>query len=340
MEKQPLNPWAKDKNGNFVSIEHAQKGQEYFCPKCNEPLTYRKKGDGPRAHQDHFSHRPDSECKGYTPHESESEIHKFAKYGICDILLSAIESGTDITITWACPSCGKELSANLVKRAKTAVVEKYMGDAKADVALLDENEKVLSAIEIVYKHDVADKTLTFYEDNSIVVIRIVIHSAEDCNDLMHKLQNPDSVNVCFNKSCPLCQSSQAKRQYIKILNGEKKLVGFAVGMENPFDGNLIKGMPFTDQERQKLKEIVENKWPHLRLHFYEEAVIPHAMLELKQTVNQQTRPHSRFRGSKIDYYEAKMEKPQSNYRYSSNQGKKSGTTKKYGAKKTGGKRRR
>ncbi len=336
METKLLNPWALDGEGNFISIEHARKDQDYFCPSCHQPLTYRKKGNGPHARQDHFSHKSKSSCAG----PSESDIHKFAKQGVYEILQSAIDHHRDIDISWTCPVCGKDFKANLLTRAKSAVVEKNMGDAQADVALLDENGNVLFAIEIVYTHDVEDKTLAFYENNGVVVIRIMIHSAEDCNDLMHKLQHPDSVNVCFNKNCLITQSPQTKREYIKILNQNNELIGYAVGMMNPFDGELIKGMPFTEQERLILIEAVEKQWPHLQLHFYDNADIPHALFEHKRTVIQPKRTHSRFSGSRIDYYDNKLERPQSNYRYRSGQGKKSGTTKKYGAKKSGGKRRR
>ena len=328
-----LNPWALDENGNFVSIEHAQKNQEYFCPTCHQPLTYRKKGDGPRAHQDHFSHKRKSNCSG----PSESYIHKFAKQGVHDILHSAIVDHRDILISWTCPKCGMEFKANLLTRAKSVVMEKNLGEAQADVALLDENEKVMFAIEIVYTHDVESKTLEFYEDNRVVLIRIVIRSAEDCNDLMHKLQYPDSVNVCFKANCPNCQSQQQFRKIIKITNKENLIVGFAVGMINPFNGELIKGLPFNETERQKVINLVNTKWPSLQLRFYDDATIPHALLEQKTIPIPRSRPYSRYRGSRIDYIDSGIERQQSRPHYRSNQGKRKSSPSK---KKSGGGRRR
>lgn len=328
-----LNPWALDNNGTFVSIEHARKDQEYFCPACHQPLTYRKKGDGPRAHQNHFSHKSKSNCSG----PSESDIHKFAKQGVCDILHSAIENRHDLFISWTCPKCGMDFKANLLTRAKSVVMEKNLGEAQADVALLDENENVIFAIEIVYTHDVESKTLEFYEDNRIVLIRIVIRSAEDCNDLMHKLQYPDSVNVCFKANCTNCQSQQQFRKIIKITNKENLIVGFAVGMINPFSGELIKGLSFNETERQKVINVVNTKWPSLQLRFYDDAIIPHALLEQRPASNHKSRPYFRYGGSPIDYIDGRMERQHSRPRNSSNQGKHKSSLSK---KKSGGGRRK
>ena len=90
----------------------------YFCPKCKEPLSFRKKGKGPNAHRDHFSHRPDCECKGYTAHESESAIHKFAKESIFAILHNAIKEHQDFPISWTCHHCNQEFQGNLLQSGK------------------------------------------------------------------------------------------------------------------------------------------------------------------------------------------------------------------------------
>ena len=175
MEKQLLNPWAKDCNGRFVSIEHAQPGQEYFCPKCNERLTYRKKGLGPRAHRDHFSHRPDCDCKGYTAHESESAIHKFAKESIFTILDNAIKEHQEFPISWTCRNCNQMFQGNLLQRANSVVVEKEFGSSRPDIALLDTEGRPIVAIEVVFTHDVEENTLHFYQHSSIVLVRVEVH---------------------------------------------------------------------------------------------------------------------------------------------------------------------
>ena len=104
MERKLLNPWALC-DGKFVSIEHARKGATYTCPKCNEPLTYCKKGEGQNAHQSHFKHRAKSTCSFYSPHDAESEIHKLAKFTVAEILKQHFYKHLDFYIGWLCPDC-------------------------------------------------------------------------------------------------------------------------------------------------------------------------------------------------------------------------------------------
>lgn len=129
--------------------------------------------------------------------------------------------------------------ANLFKKAKSVQMEKDLDVARPDVALFDENGNVAVAIEIVFTHDVEDNTMRFYDDNGIVLVRIVVHSAEECNNLMQKIQYPDSVNVCFNKSCPRCQSTRLNRGIFALRNENSDgIVGLAVGFSNPFGDEL------------------------------------------------------------------------------------------------------
>ena len=246
MESKLLNPWAKDRNGNFVSIEHAQKGQEYYCPKCQEPLSYCKKGDGPNARQDHFKHKPDCECKGYTPHESESAIHLFAKEAVYNILHDCIEKHQDFPIEWTCPDCQMDMKANLLKRANKVEMEKTLDAARPDVSLFDEQGNTIVAIEIVFSHDIESKTMRFYDNNNIVVVRIKVYTAEDCNNIVQKLRFPDSVNLCFNDKCPRGDKMQVYRRIIPVINGANQIVGLAVGLDNPFEEEIIKGVSWMD----------------------------------------------------------------------------------------------
>ena len=186
MKKALLNPWALNAANKIISIEHAHKGEEYRCPVCYQPMSYCKKGDGPNARIDHFKHKVHTDCHG----AGESEIHKMAKEGIYQILRNAIEKRLAIPFCWNCPECDIVFKGDLIKRAKTVEMEKNLIEARPDIALLNDKGTVFAAIEIVFTHDVESKTLKFFEDYNIVLIRVVIHSAEDCNDLMCKLKYP------------------------------------------------------------------------------------------------------------------------------------------------------
>lgn len=343
MGKDLLNPWALDADGKYVSIEHAQSGQPYFCPKCKEPLSFRKKGKGPNAHRDHFSHRPDCECKGYTAHESESAIHKFAKESIFAILHNAIKEHQDFPISWTCHHCNQEFQGNLLQRADSVVMEKEFGSSRPDIALLDADGIPIVAIEVVFTHDVEENTFQFYQDSSIVLVRVEVHSAEDCNDMVQKLTNPDSVNLCFNGKCPSCQSMTHFRNLIRATaNGE--IIGIAVSVFNPFGDKNIKGVPLTQEEQHRAEEIAKKIWPNWQLSMKQLFGVNYLAPEKPRVTVTAPRPHRyvRYGGSPIDYIESNMGYKQGNKRYGSNRGKSYSSSKKRtsGAKKTGGKRRR
>ena len=91
------NPWALDCNGNPILPENAERHGNYTCPKCLEPLNVRKRGKGEHSRRDHFYHKVDTACRGFTPHETESYIHKTAKEGIYKILQSYIDNNEQLS---------------------------------------------------------------------------------------------------------------------------------------------------------------------------------------------------------------------------------------------------
>ena len=268
MESKLLIPWAIDQNGKNIGIEHAQKGQSYFCPKCGEPLSYCKSGTGPHARRNHFKHKADTNCVGYyTPHETESYIHKTAKEGIYRILHSYLENGQSFPILWTCPNCRHQYDGNLLNGVSDVKMENVVDSARSDVALLNEHGDEIVAIEIVYKHDVELRALNIYEDKNITVVRLCFYSVEDLNDLEKKLHNPDSVNICLNVKCINCQTSHLPRHIIPLQNQEGKNAAVAVAIVNPFDGNQqpIWGLPFSLQDQQNAVDFVRRTWPNSQI---------------------------------------------------------------------------
>ncbi len=337
MESKLLNPLAIDSKGNFVSIENAQKGQDYYCPKCKEQLTFRKQGTGPHAHRNHFSHKVNSDCHGL----SETEIHRTAKEGIYEILLSAIEKHRDFPIAWTCPECGMLFKANLLKRASAVKMELDMGKAKPDIALLDENGEVIVAVEVVFTHEPEPETMAFYNENNIVVVRLDFHSIEECNFLSLKLTYPTSVNVCFKHNCPSCQSMPFPRFIHPLLNADEKYYAVAVAINTPFEEQPFWGLPFSEQDKINAQAYVNEHFSGIQLNYIERLGVHCATFARKPVTI--TRPHRyvRYGGSPIDYIDSRMDHPQKPRRYTSNKGnhKTSSAKKSYGGKKTGGKRR-
>lgn len=261
-----LNPWALDCNGKFISIEHACKGVEYRCPVCKEPMSYCKKGNGPHARTNHFKHKVKTSCPG----GGESQIHKIAKEKIYEILRYFLDKQFDLPIVWKCPDCGRDNKANLLKRAKHVRMEHDLDEARPDIDLLDENGKPIIAIEIVFTHDVEQNTLRFYDNNNIVLIRIVVKSAEDCNDMMQKLQHPDSCNLCFYQDCKRGAAFQPYRKIIGYKNDEGSYVRLGVAVYNPFEKGLKKCQHFTEVDKQYALAYAKELWPDMDYIFVQE----------------------------------------------------------------------
>ena len=218
-------------------------------------------------------------------------------------------------------------------------MEKTLDAARPDVSLFDESGNTIVAIEIVFSHDVESKTMRFYDNNNIVVVRIKVHTAEDCNDMIQKLRFPDSVNLCFNDKCPRGDKMQVYRRIIPVVNEANQIVGLAVGLDNQFEDELIKGLPFTEQDQRNALAIAREKWPGRRYIFVDspEYPIPFLAPFVEQNVNSQ--PHLGYRPQRnhpdIDtlMHQRQVKAIRANYA-------RKAAAKKYGAKKTGGKRRR
>ena len=269
METKLLNPWALDAFGKIVSIEHAQKGENYSCPQCHEPLTFCKKGNGPHAHQDHFAHKPGGDCSFYSSHDPESEIHKLAKEAIYNILQSYIDNQREFPISWTCPECGCTFNGNLLKKAKTVEKEKQFKDRsdyslskQPDVSLVDENGKLIVAIEVVFTHDVEEEKLQFFIHNNVVLVKIFVQSAEDCNDLEQRLRTPDNVNLCFNKDCHRCQEQSICRTICRLWNKDKTAyIALVPGVYNPFGEEDVAYLPFLPQDEKWAMAYAKKYWP-------------------------------------------------------------------------------
>lgn len=317
MESKLLNYWAIDPNGKIISIDHAQKGESYTCPQCHEPLIFRKKGDGPHAHQDHFAHYPGNDCSFYTSHDPESEIHNLAKEAIYKILQSYIEEQREFPIFWTCPGCGSTFNGDLLKRAKSVEKEKQYKDRtdnswfiQPDVSLVDENGKLIVAIEVVFTHDVDDNKLQFFAHNNVVLVKIYVQLTEDCNDMGQMLKLPDTVSLCFNKDCHLCQNQKINRKIYRSY-GKDQLgeVGLYVMLTNPFSDERVYGLNFNAEDEKFAKYLAKRIWPGklcaLQLGKEFQYVAPVRQEKVVPSANQY---YLRLqRGPLINYYESRME---------------------------------
>lgn len=197
-----LLPYAYDCNKTLIHIDNAQKGQKYFCPTCGTELILKisRKTKGQKYYRrNHFAHKGNVENQC-----SESFLHKYIKEKCAELINSKISKQEDLFFEWDCEKCHERHKGNLLKKAKKVVIEYNLGICKPDIALLDEDNKVVIAIEIVVTHKPEPDILRYYNDNKIACLQVVAKDFEDCEIIEEKLTHPDSVNICPNPICKKC----------------------------------------------------------------------------------------------------------------------------------------
>lgn len=313
MKNTLLNPFAKNNNDKYVSIEHASKNQEYFCSLCNQPFSYCERGKGEYSRRDHFKHKVKTTCSG----PSESYIHSYAKHEIHRILNHYVEEQREFPITWTCHDCGSTFSGNLLKGAKHVEMEKQFKDKsddkffkQPDVSLVDEKGNLIVAIEVIFTHDVEDNTLHFFEHNNAVLVRICVQSAEECNDMEQMLKTPDSVNLCFNRECHFCQTQTIHRTIFGLWNKDKTAyIAFVPGVYNPFGEEKTAYLPFLEQDKQIALSLAKKYWPEHQSSLQKDEnfyfVAPVRKQKIIHTIHHFY--HSSQRGPLIENYERRME---------------------------------
>lgn len=198
-----LLPYAYDNEENEVHISDAIKGQKYFCPVCGEELILRlsKIPEGEKYHRkNHFAHKI-----GSVNNCTESYLHKRAKQKLVNLISESINSKSkELIFGWHCEECGEYHKGNLLKKAIKVVEEYDLGTCRPDIALLDNEGRVVIVIEIIVTHKPDLEVLSFYRDNNIVCLQLVVHDFDESEDILQKLLSVDEVNKCPNPICPTC----------------------------------------------------------------------------------------------------------------------------------------
>ena len=99
---------------------------------------------GQKYHRrNHFAHKGNSEN-----HCSESFLHKLFKDRCAELLRDKISKNENQYFEWECEKCYEHHSGNLLRKAVSVVTEYDLGVCKPDIALLDNNGKVVIVIEV------------------------------------------------------------------------------------------------------------------------------------------------------------------------------------------------
>lgn len=254
---------AKDKDGNLIKANDAEKGGEFFCPTCKTELILRKSGKtGKGTKRPHFAHR--TLTPNCTP---ETALHYSFKNLLAEKLKQHLAEQKPLPISWYCEYCYDGHSGNLLKKIKTVKVEHYMTVCQPDIALLDEEDKVFAVIEVVVTHKPEENVLKFYNENNIIIIQINLKSDKDLDKLEAKISNPDFVGTCFNPKCKTCGHYQLKTK-MTIVDGPcwkchstMKVAIIEGGMER--GGSSSGADEFTQQEI----EFAKSKGAIIKTHY-------------------------------------------------------------------------
>ncbi|ABQ06611.1 competence protein CoiA family protein [Flavobacterium johnsoniae] len=206
---------AKDPEGNLFTALSAQKGTQYYCVNCNNILVLKKSGKtGPRRKRPHFAH------KSLMPNcQPETALHFGFKTLAAERLNLYLEAGTPFSFNWRCDYCGEKHTGNYTKKLKSVRLEYDLKHCKPDIALLDENDAVFAAIEIVVTNKPSERVLNYYLENKIILIQINLKSDDDIYLVKEKLTEPDLVKFCLNPKCNVCGNFQ-KKIVMSIIDGK------------------------------------------------------------------------------------------------------------------------
>lgn len=213
MTKEILYATAIDDGGNLVHINDAEKGKDYYCPSCKGKFILKRSGNtGKGSKRPHFAHNKLSpNCT------AESVLHYSFKKELVNLLNKYLSEEKELLVNWNCTTCSEHNEGNLLAKT-TSIEEEYnLKVCQPDIALLNAEDNVIVAIEVVVTHDPEDKVLQFYKENDIILIQINLSSDKDLNNIESKISTPNIVGYCLSPKCSISKRYSIDR---KILVGK------------------------------------------------------------------------------------------------------------------------
>ena len=137
-----LYPIAKNKEGKYVKITEARKGEVYFCPECGNRMIARKG----KIRAWHFAHYGESGCSGCG---GEGTRHAIAKHVIADHL-SKIKR---LPVYCLCGMVVKHCKVNFTDIS----TEEWVSDYRVDVSAKLNGKHIF--IEVIDKNPLPDEKL-------------------------------------------------------------------------------------------------------------------------------------------------------------------------------------
>lgn len=193
--------------GEIVNAIDAEKEINYSCLLCKQHLILRK-GKKKRPHFAHKNLSPN--C---TP---ETALHYSFKSLLANKIQEHLDKNEPLKMKWHCTECDYYHSGDLIRVAKKVKTEYDLGSCRPDIALLNENDRVVAVIEVIVTHSPEQQALEFYRENNIAVVTFTLKSDKDTLRLNDPILESDSLNLCTNPKCPDCHKRMAKRTLLIV----------------------------------------------------------------------------------------------------------------------------
>lgn len=261
MANQILYSTAVDPSGNLVHVKDAVKGVDYFCPVCNRRFILRKSGkSGPGSRRPHFAHN--EVTPNCTP---EGVLHLSFKKYLVELIERRRADKNGLSLSWTCESCGFQNTGNLLEKVCSVEEEYALDGCRPDIALLDDQQRVVAVIEIVVTHSPDEYALRYYRDRHIVLIEINVSSEEELLRVEERVMRPDAVDFCMNPNCQNSDRHPIDRKVIvrasRCGRCFSKTETYRVVVDGVFGKHESRG--FTDGEI----DLVKNRHRNIRIVF-------------------------------------------------------------------------
>ena len=136
--------YVHDEKSQLIHIDHAEKGQNYFCPLCKSQL-FLKAG---RVKAKHFSHPKDAACS------TEDLKRVISTHLISQAIQSNINSVSSISLNRLCVRCDKPLTQRIQPGYISSYESNYSSEGEScDLALFVDHKPAL-AIQINYQSEI------------------------------------------------------------------------------------------------------------------------------------------------------------------------------------------
>ncbi|MFT3932830.1 MAG: hypothetical protein QM726_04365 [Chitinophagaceae bacterium] len=119
-----------------------------------------------------------------------------------------------IVINWQCEYCYETHTLNLLDKAVSVKIDYDATIAQPPIALLDEKENMVIAIDIPYKKTPAEEASIIYNENEIVYIQLKPEKNQSLENIYAIITSPFFVSLCFNPTCPDCGQHLHKKEII------------------------------------------------------------------------------------------------------------------------------